>query len=184
MFDKIKAMSAPPGHSLTGEPGKWAWEQPPRFSDPNDAIDFITDKLDERIPQEDMLKMMTAGITIEEIVNQISFKGFMQGQFHPDVAELIKPALAMFLMKLSIDNGFTPRLFIDEDPQPEVSDDRFFSIMKERNPELFNAMNEAINKGVRLEEQAAVNEARMINEMPDEIDQGGFLAPIAEEETQ
>ena len=25
MFDKIKAMSAPPGHSLTGEPGKWAW---------------------------------------------------------------------------------------------------------------------------------------------------------------
>ena len=184
MFDKIKAMSAPPGHSLTGEPGKWAWEQPPRFSDPNDAIDFITDKLDERIPQEDMLKMMTAGITIEEIVNQISFKGFMQGQFNPDVAELINPALAMFLMKLSIDNGFTPRLFIDEDPQPEVSDDRFFSIMKERNPELFNAMNEAINKGVRLEEQAAVNEARMINEMPDEIDQGGFLAPIAEEETQ
>ena len=171
-------------NSLTGEPGKWAWEQPPRFSDPNDAIDFITDKLDERIPQEDMLKMMTAGITIEEIVNQISFKGFMQGQFNPDVAELIKPALAMFLMKLSIDNGFTPRLFIDEDPQPEVSDDRFFSIMKERNPELFNAMNEAINKGVRLEEQAAVNEARMINEMPDEIDQGGFLAPIAEEETQ
>ena len=184
MFDKIKAMSAPPGHSLTGEPGKWAWEQPPRFSDPNDAIDFITDKLDERIPQEDMLKMMTAGITIEEIVNQISFKGFMQGQFNPDVAELIKPALAMFLMKLSIDNGFTPRLFIDEDPQPEVSDDRFFSIMKERNPELFNAMNEAINKGVRLEEQAAVNEARMINEMPDEVDQGGFLAPIAEEEAQ
>jgi hypothetical protein len=184
MFDKIKAMSAPPGHSLTGEPGKWAWEQPPRFSDPNDAIDFITDKLDERIPQEDMLKMMTAGITIEEIVNQISFKGFMQGQFNPDVAELIKPALAMFLMKLSIDNGFTPRLFIDEDPQPEVSDDRFFSIMKERNPELFNAMNEAINKGVRLEEQAAVNEARMIDEMPDEIDQGGFLAPIAEEEAQ
>ena len=52
MFDKIKAMSAPPGHSLTGEPGKWAWEQPPRFSDPNDAIDFIVDKLDERIPQE------------------------------------------------------------------------------------------------------------------------------------
>jgi hypothetical protein len=184
MFDKIKAMSAPPGHSLTGEPGKWAWEQPPRFSDPNDAIDFITDKLDERIPQEDMLKMMTAGITIEEIVNQISFKGFMQGQFNPDVAELIKPALAMFLMKLSIDNGFTPRLFIDEDPQPEVSDDRFFSIMKERNPELFNVMNEAINKGVRLEEQAAVNEARAIDEMPDEVDQGGFLAPIAEEEAQ
>ena len=184
MLDKIKAMSAPPGHSLTGEPGKWAGEQPARFSDPNDAIDFITDKLEETVPQEDMLKMMTAGITIEEIVNQISFKGFMQGAFNPDVAELIKPALAMYLMKLSIDNGFTPRLFIQEQPEPEVSDERFFSIMKERNPELFNAMNEAINKGVRLEEQAAINEARIVSEMPEEVDQGGFLAPIEEEEIQ
>jgi hypothetical protein len=186
MLDKIKAMSAPPGHSLTGEQGKWAWEQPSRFSDPNDAIDFITDKLEEAVPQEDMLKMMTAGITIEEIVNQISFKGFMQGAFNPDVAELIKPALAMYLMKMSIDNGFTPRLFIQEEPEPEVNDQRFFSIMKERNPELFNVMNEQINRGVRLQEQAAVNQARVMEEMPEEmpedIDQGGFLAPIEEEE--
>lgn len=184
MLDKIKAMSAPPGHSLTGDLGKWAWEQPARFSDPNDAIDFITDKLDETVPQDDMMKMMTAGITIEEIVNQISFKGFMQGQFNPDVAELIKPALAMYLMKMSIDNGFTPRLFIQEEPEPEVSDEKFFSIMKERNPELFNAMNEAINRGVRLEEQAAINQARAVDEMPEEVDQGGFLAPIEEEETE
>lgn len=188
MLDKIKAMSAPPGHSLTGEQGKWAWEQPSRFSDPNDAIDFITDKLEEAVPQEDMLKMMTAGITIEEIVNQISFKGFMQGAFNPDVAELIKPALAMYLMKMSIDNGFTPRLFIQEEPEPEVNDQRFFSIMKERNPELFNAMNEQINRGVRLQEQAAVNQARVMEEMPEEmsedIDQGGFLAPIEEEEEE
>jgi hypothetical protein len=188
MLDKIKAMSAPPGHSLTGEQGKWAWEQPPRFSDPNDAIDFITDKLEEAVPQEDMLKMMTAGITIEEIVNQISFKGFMQGAFNPDVAELIKPALAMYLMKMSIDNGFTPRLFIQEEPEPEVNDQRFFSIMKERNPELFNAMNEQINRGVRLQEQAAVNQARGMEEMPEDmiedIDQGGFLAPMEEQEEE
>jgi hypothetical protein len=58
--------------------------------------------------------------------------------------------------------------------------------MKERNPELFNAMNEQINRGVRLQEQAAVNQARVMEEMPEEmsedIDQGGFLAPIEEEE--
>jgi hypothetical protein len=54
--------------------------------------------------------------------------------------------------------------------------------MKERNPELFNAMNEQINRGVRLQEQAAVNQARVMEEMPEDIDQGGFLAPIEEEE--
>jgi len=53
---------------------------------------------------------------------------------------------------------------------------------------LFNAMNEQINRGVRLQEQAAVNQARVMEEMPEEmsedIDQGGFLAPIEEEEEE
>jgi hypothetical protein len=181
MLDKIKAMSAPPGHSLTGEPGKWAWEQPPRFSDPNDAIDFITEKLDRTIPQRDMLRMMTAGITIEEIVNQISFKGFMQGTFNPDVAELIKPALAMYLLKLSIDNGFTPRLFIEEEQEPQVSDETFFSIMKQRNPEMFKVMNEQINEEARLEEEFAMKKAETMIEGVDD-DEGGFLNVQDEEQ--
>ena len=90
-------------------------------------------------------------------------------------------------MKLSLDNGFTPRLFIQEEPEPEVSDQRFFSIMKERNPELFNAMNEQINRGVRFEEEVAVNKARILEQEEEEfedIDQGGFLAPIEEQEEE
>ena len=181
MFDKIKAMSAPPGHSLTGEPGKWAWEQPPRFSDPNDAIDFITDKLDERIPQEDMLKMMTAGITIEEIVNQISFKGFMQGQFNPDVAELIKPAIGIFLYGLAIENGFEPQMLIDESP-PEgaVSDATFFETAKLRNPELYAAMTEEMNRQTRM----GTDDSR-VEEKPADLSKS-FIAVVPErpEETQ
>ena len=37
----------PPGHSLTGPQGKWSWEKPPRFADPEEAIDFVIDKLEE-----------------------------------------------------------------------------------------------------------------------------------------
>ena len=114
MLDKIKALSAPPGHSLTGPPGKWAWEKPPRFTNPDDAIDFIVEKLETNTGQEDMLKLMTAGVTIQELVNQLSFKGFMKGTFNPDVAELIKPAIAMYLLQLGVQNGISPRLFIKD----------------------------------------------------------------------
>tara|TARA_R100001510_G_scaffold21247_1_gene18569 strand:+ start:1286 stop:1849 length:564 start_codon:yes stop_codon:yes gene_type:complete len=186
MLDRIKALSAPPGHSLTGPPGKWAWEQPPRFTNPNQAIDFIINKLETNTGQEDMLKLMTAGITIQELVNQMSFKGFMKGTFNPDVAELIKPAMAMYLLKLGVENGITPQLFIDDEGEkPKVSDQTFFSIMKERNPALFSMMREDVNRQVRLEEQAAINESRMMAEMPAENieDEGGFLRPIEEEET-
>ncbi len=163
MFDKIKAMSAPPGHSLTGEPGKWAWEQPPRFSDPNDAIDFITDKLDERIPQEDMLKMMTAGITIEEIVNQISFKGFMQGQFNPDVAELIKAPLAIYFLGMAAENEIPVRVFNTSDGKPMtnsgLNDIDLEEMMQENNPSLYNFIKQEVEKDVE-----------------EEPVQGGFLA--------
>ena len=188
MYDKIKALSAPPGHSLTGTPGKWAWEQPPRFADPNDAIDFIIDKLEDKAPQEDMLRLLSAGITIEELVNQISFKGFMEGTYSPDVAELIKPALTMYFLTLSLDSGFTPRMFIEEEPEKQVTDERFLSIMQERNPEVFAMMNEEINKGAEIEEKIAMQEATgegeepqgMMGEQP--INDGGFLDPKLEEE--
>jgi hypothetical protein len=159
MLDKIQALSAPPGHSLTNDPGKWAWEQPPRFTDPNQAIDFIVDKFQDSSNEEDMLRLMAAGITIEEIVAQVSFKGFMQGAFNPDVAELIKPAVAMYLFKLGVDNGIMPTMFIpSQQDEPEVNDERFFSILKERNPEVFSIMNERANEAVRLGEQFAIEE--------------------------
>ena len=185
MLDKIKALSAPPGHSLTGPPGKWAWEKPPRFTNPDDAIDFIVEKLETNTGQEDMLKLMTAGVTIQELVNQLSFKGFMKGTFNPDVAELIKPAIAMYLLQLGVQNGISPRLFIkDQEDKPEVSDRTFFSIMKQRNPVLFGAMQEDINEKVRLQEKVAVEEARSMAEIPEPIDQGGFLTPTLEEEVE
>ena len=44
MLDKIKALSAPPGHSLTGPLGKRAWENPPRDTNPDAAKDIIDEK--------------------------------------------------------------------------------------------------------------------------------------------
>tara|TARA_R110000803_G_scaffold103389_4_gene171528 strand:- start:544 stop:1209 length:666 start_codon:yes stop_codon:yes gene_type:complete len=184
-LDKIKALSAPPGHSFTSEPGKWAWEQPTRFSDPNDAIDFVVDKLSTGESQNDMLKLMAAGITVEELVAQVSFKGFMQGAFNPDVAELIKPAIAMHLMKLGTDNGFSPTMFIPRESEEGGVDDRkFFTILKERNPEIFNDMNERLNRAARLQEELALDENVQDIEQISNEGEGTFIneEPVIEEE--
>jgi len=181
MIDKITALAVPPGNSLTDAPGKWAWEQPPRFSDPNDAIDFIVDRFKEGEGENDMIKLMAAGITVEELVAQVSLKGFMQGAFTPDVAELIKPAIATYLMKLGVDNGFTPTLFLPkESDKGQVDDVSFFKILKERNPEVFHDMNERLNRTARMEEEFAVQEN--IQEM-DAIQNQGEGSFITEEQT-
>jgi len=151
MRDKITALAAPPGNSLTEPPGKWPWERPPQFPDPDDAIDHFVESVSHGPAREDMLKMMMAGITVEEIVNQVAFKGFMAGAFTPDVAELIKPAVAVFLINMALESGFEPQMFIDDSPaEGAVSDQTFFEIMKSRNPAGFSAMVEELNKMERM----------------------------------
>ena len=147
MMDKISALAVPPGNSLTDAPGKWPWERPARFSNPDDVIDYTVDSISNGPVRDDMIKMMLAGITVEELVEQITFKGFMAGAFTPDVAELIKPAIGIFLADMAIQEGFEPQMFVDEGPiEGSVSDEAFFKIMKEKNPELFRTMLEETNR--------------------------------------
>jgi len=183
-FDKISALAAPPGHSLTDEPGKWSWERPPQYANPDEALDFVLDKLEEPTRRKDLMRMMVAGITIQELVAQIAFKGFMRGYYTPDVAELIKPSIAIYLYREALEEGFEPRMMVDEKEENgikegEVDDVSFFRIMKERNPELFKAMNEQINEEERMEiermDQRA-NQAVQPNLQPQPRDAQSFLA--------
>ena len=181
-FDKITAMAAPPGHSLTDTPGKWAWEKPPQFANPDDAVDFVLDKLEDPIARKDVMRMMVAGISVQAIVSQIAFKGFMQGYYSPDVAELIKPSIGVYLYKEALEEGFEPRMMSDDKEEEgmregEIDDVSFFKIMKERNPELFEAMNEEINRQERMELDAAVQEERIPVKMPtQDVPADSFLA--------
>ena len=151
-FDKVTALAAPPGHSLTGEPGQWPWERPPQFADPDDAIDFITSKLETGGGKEDLIKMMIAGVTVEELVAQITFKGFMAGTFNPDVAELIKPAMAVYLLGIADEVGVEPELFASdpEEAGDNVEDEAFFRMLKARNPQLYKDMVEELNEQTRM----------------------------------
>ena len=149
--DKITPIAAPPGSSMTDEPGRWPWERPPQIVDPNDAIDMITDKLSAPVVKNSLLKAMLAGITVEEIVNQIAFKGFMRGTYTPDVAELIKPAIGVFLYDQAVKSGFEPEVFREPiEEEEEFTDESFFRVLKERNPQLYSDMNEEINRQQRM----------------------------------
>jgi len=181
-LDKITAMAAPPGHSLTDTPGKWPWERPPQFASPDDALDFVLDRLEDPMRRKDVMRMMVAGISVQEIVSQVAFKGFMQGYYSPDVAELIKPSIGVYLYKEALEEGFEPRMMSDDKEEEgmregEVDDVSFFKIMKERNPDLFEAMNEEINRQERMEIEGLEQDERTPVEMPtQDVPANSFLA--------
>lgn len=180
MRDKLSVLGVPPGNSLTDAPGKWAWERPARFSDPDDVIDYTVDTISNGPVREDMIKMMMAGITVEELVEQITFKGFMAGAFTPDVAELVKPAIGVFLADMALQAGFEPQMFVDEGPvEGQVSDETFFRILKERNPELYAGMVEELNRDQRMmqdDSRRLENAVREKQQAKQNIQQNSFLA--------
>jgi len=134
----------PPGHSLTGPQGKWAWDKPPRFADPEEVIDFIIDQLEVPTTENDMLSLMFAGVSIEEIVDSIGMGGFATGHFTPDVAELIKAPIAMYLAGIAVENDIQPKMFNTQDGMPRedanVDEAQMLNIMQDRSPETLKVM--------------------------------------------
>ena len=147
-FDPILAGSAPPGIGMTQDKGKWQWEQPPLISNPDQAVDAVIEQFE--LAKENIIKLMVAGISIEEIVSTTVFNGFMEGKFNPDIAELIKPALSLYLMKLADDVDAPFKLYAEDQPTNEIDDEELFQVMQQRNPEMFNKMLENANKTIRM----------------------------------
>lgn len=132
---------APPGWSLTEPKGKWAWEKPPVNSTPDKAVDAVIDRLETPEVRTQMEKLMIAGVSIQEIVNTIAIGGFSQGQFTPDVAEIIKGPLAAYLMGVAAEEEIPVKVYNTGDGLYEIdegmSDDDMLAVMKDRNPDLY-----------------------------------------------
>ena len=131
-----------PGQSLTDEPGKWAFEKPPEFTDVDDAVDYVVEQISEN-PEaiEKFEKLMITGMPIESIVNTISFSGFSEGKWTPDIAELIKPPLSAFFVILAQEENIPAIMFNSSDSEI-LPDDQVMASMREGNPEAFEALQQ------------------------------------------
>ena len=95
---KLEGLSADPfdrpipGQSLTSTPKAWPWENPPEFTDVDEAFMYIIEKIQGNPGvQKGYDKIITMGMPIESICNTITFGGFVEGLWTVDIAELLKP---------------------------------------------------------------------------------------------
>ena len=158
--DPIMAASAPPGIGMTQPKGQWQWEQPPLITDPNQAIDATIDQFEPA--KENLVKLMVAGVSVEEIVNTTVFNAFTEGKYSPDTAELIKPALSLYLMKLADDMDAPFKLYAEDPESNEIDDVELFRVMQQRNPEMFNKIKENINQNKRMRNAKPVEQPQQL----------------------
>ena len=89
-----------PGQSLTDTPKNWAWETPPRFTNPEKAAQFIWGKLHKKDTASKILILLEAGVSVETLTKVIIFSGFIEGAYTPDVAFLITPIIEKMILAM------------------------------------------------------------------------------------
>ncbi len=116
-----------PGQSLTDKPGNGPWEHPPQYTNTAEAADFVWNQLSTPEFSEQVIAMLDAGVPVEAIVRVITFGGFMQGKYTPDVGFMIVEPLMKLVSAIGIRAGVKElRLSLDD-----LSNDRFLKDMAE-----------------------------------------------------
>ena len=172
-IDAVDRFNAPPpGHSLTSEPQKWAWEKPAEYSNPEEAMKWVVSRIEQPDVEENFLRLMLSGVPIEAMTNTITFTGFTEGYWSPDMSEILKMPIAMHFMGLALENGIPATIF-NKDPELAkeegmIPEEKVMAIMEENRPDMYNKIMYATD--LLLDED---------EEMPEE--QGAEAPPMIED---
>lgn len=151
-----------PGQSLTGEPGNTPWESPPEISNPEEAVNFIFKNMKSPENMQKLLDFITAGVPLEAIAKTVTFAGFAEGHWTPDVAELIQPSVILGLLNVALAAGINPTINAngkDKVDKQEGDDQNLARLMKTFKPQEFAEITSeelpAEDPGPQLEKAAA-----------------------------
>lgn len=169
-IDAIDRFNAPPpGHSLTSEPQKWSWEKPAEYTVPEEAMAWVVSRVEQPEVEENFLRLMLSGVPIEAITNTITFTGFTEGYWSPDMSELLKMPIAMHFMGLALENNIPATIF-NKDPnlakeEGLMPEEKVMAVMEANRPDMYEKIMYATD--LLLEEE---------EEMPEE--QGAEAPPM------
>ena len=134
-----------PGQSLTDTPGNAPWEHPPQYTDPEQILDSLYDKITNGEFTEQLIAMLDAGVPVEAVVRVMVFSGFMQGKFTPDVGFMIVEPLMKLVAAVGIRSGISKlKLSLDD-----LSNNKFIKDMAELKAS--NQEMEQISEGIEQE---------------------------------
>jgi len=134
-----------PGQSLTDTPGNAPWEHPPQYTDPEEILDGLYDKITNGEFTEQLIAMLDAGVPVEAVVRIMVFSGFMQGKFTPDVGFIIVEPLMKLVAAVGIRAGISKlKLSLDD-----LSNNKFIKDMAELKAS--NQEMEQISEGIQQE---------------------------------
>ena len=112
MIREAPLLDAPiPGMSMTHELGARPWQNPPKYSTVDEAIEYYLERMSSEDFMEQLEDVMEMGIPLTDIANVMQLGGVMEGMHTIDVGLLVLPVLVEMMMlvgdsaKIEYDSG-------------------------------------------------------------------------------
>jgi len=91
-----------PGQSLTNSPdAPYAWERPPEFTEPRQAMYEVFDVLTEPETTANILISLNKGVGVIDIASVTLYSGFLEGKWNPDLMTLLMEPTMYMVMALA-----------------------------------------------------------------------------------
>ena len=166
-----------PGQSLTAAPGSMPYERPPLTADPLEAYRALKVGLYQPKAQREIAQITLAGISCETLASSMVMMAFSQGMFNPDVAEIVKPFLALEIFKIATSLGVDQVILENKPIEKSVNDtDALEELRQQAMP------TNKINVQYSPEEQDMIMAAFETEEPQQEAPQDSFVSKPQEVE--
>jgi hypothetical protein len=111
-----------PGYGLTQSNNPWA--KPPKYVRVEDALQNAIQGLENPENRDRMKAFIMGGIPVSTMAKTISFTGFSENMYNPDVAELMIPALEVYLAGMVVEDGYIgPFRMYPEPPEQKAMEE-------------------------------------------------------------
>jgi len=111
-----------PGQSLTAPKGEMSFEQPPQFTDVEDAITHLYEKVFAQQNVNNFLRIINTGVPIEMLIEPILLHGAQEGLWNVDMSLMLYEPLVGMLVGMAESAGvkvnFRPEENNDIDIRP------------------------------------------------------------------
>jgi hypothetical protein len=124
-FDEVgvNPFNAPiPGESLTASPDTpKAWEQPPRYTDQDEAMKAVYMELTREGTLKELINLINQGIPLDEIAQVVLYKGYAEGQFTPDMMLMLAEPTIYLLISIADYADIEDYVLYNEEDEDEIN---------------------------------------------------------------
>ena len=154
--------SAPiPGQSLTSEPKNVPWENPPQFPDPESALMWHMDRLQEPEKIKAIAGLLTLGLDVVTLTEGLLRSAVLDGRHSIDVSLLIGPIIHEYIVGTADAAGIEYDEGMDEPSADEV--DIEYTLRSKESAKILKELEESGEVDFDVEPEESM-------EMPEEVE--------------